>query len=176
MERVRTLHSTVWDLKLKWTSFEQSFGIVAACIPPLRPGYIWLRSKLRVAKRSTTDHLPLTDRLPTGKSSAEAINRPPDIYSVEVDHCVPTNTEGSLSTLEGGQIRKTTRVDVEQGSKVDGKCPARALSLMLPEMMKLTFDTVLLSLVGLSDRGKSLGAKCLRLLSTWIFKEGGSVI
>ncbi|KAL8835309.1 MAG: hypothetical protein Q9170_003364 [Blastenia crenularia] len=42
-------HDTSWDSlpNWYWRAWEVFFGIVAACIPTLRPGYKWLRARIR---------------------------------------------------------------------------------------------------------------------------------
>ena len=42
--------------------FEIRIGIVAACIPTLRPGYKWLRDKISSA-RSSQEHRKLSDEI-----------------------------------------------------------------------------------------------------------------
>lgn len=96
------------DRELIFHRFEVHIGIIAACIPALRPGYKWLRQRLHRSRKASSDHLPLADspaHQKEGVRRKSSITLPPYAYRANEMH----------SGLLGSDILKTTTIDVEQG-------------------------------------------------------------
>lgn len=92
-----------------WRTFEVQIGIVAACVPTLRPGYKWL---VEIKDRySSKGHTELTDEV-----RLRPLDRGTPAYTVDAR----TSGEGldSMIDLENGEsmsshhIKKTVRVDL----------------------------------------------------------------
>ena len=86
-------------------SFEVHIGIIAACIPTLRPGYKWLIQRLSPSRKTSSVHLPLADS-------------PKDEFRQKSKTTIPSGASwarGRQAGLSEGEIWKTTRVDVEHG-------------------------------------------------------------
>ena len=97
-------------------SFEVQMGIIAACAPTLRPGWKWLRNKMK-RNSSHKGHALLMDEVQLRPYGGGV---PPSVSMV-------TSKHGNHGTdLEFGQsfqpppplIQKTTRVDVDVGDNV----------------------------------------------------------
>ncbi|MCJ1469741.1 hypothetical protein MMC07_008382 [Pseudocyphellaria aurata] len=95
-----------------WRSVEATLGIVAACIPPLWPGYKWLSDALsRTFKRGTPgDRVPLTTNNPHMRKNNN--NAGLALPSRPISE---STTAGSAQDLRTTQIMKTTRIDIEKG-------------------------------------------------------------
>ena len=87
-------------------SFEVHIGIIAACIPTLRPGYKWLLQRLSTSGKISSMHIPLAD------SPQDEIRRDP---KTSFPLSVP-GVKDERAGVPDGEILKTTTVDVERGS------------------------------------------------------------
>lgn len=104
--RPRSLLSQPTQLN-HFCSFEVNLGIVAACIPTLRPGYLWTRSRLFSSKKTSSIHLPLAI---VPKDSFNEGSR------TTIRHGSP-GRKGSRVGVPDDSILQTTTVDVEHGIK-----------------------------------------------------------
>ena len=87
-------------------SFEVHVGIIAACIPTLRPGYKWLLQRLSTSRKISSMHTPLADNPQDGIRRDSKTSIPLSVPGVEERR----------AGVSGGEILKTTTVDVEHGS------------------------------------------------------------
>ncbi|KAI4207670.1 MAG: hypothetical protein LQ348_000518 [Seirophora lacunosa] len=88
-----------------WRSFEVNIGIIATCIPALRPAYKWLRKRAGGSKKNSTVHHTLADN-PLNRHGGDSTTfNPPRIHEAE---------ERRLD-IPDSVILKTTTLDVEEG-------------------------------------------------------------
>ena len=100
-----TVPKTSQIIEMTEHSFEVHVGIIAACIPALRPGYKWLCQKLASSRKSSSIHLPLAD-VTHDKSMGDCRT------TVRQSDSGETEREADVS---GHNILRTTTIDVEQG-------------------------------------------------------------
>ena len=95
------------------TSFEIRIGIVAACIPTLRPGYRWLKQGVR-SMRSSKKHYKLSDKVrlkPVGEAfPADSVKRQ---KSTKFGHEVSFDLESGQTDTPEDHIRKSSTVAVD---------------------------------------------------------------
>ncbi|KAI9792879.1 MAG: hypothetical protein M1833_000991 [Piccolia ochrophora] len=140
-----------WQLR----SWEVCVGIVAACIPPLRPGYKHLvkifHARLRSHNNNTST--PTSQKMTAALNSAlVGIASPPRVRTTAnttTTTTTTTTTDGSDSTgsLPEHEIRKTTRIDVDRNASAgrEGEVPFDELaswSLDLPKEGKRVEEMV----------------------------------
>ncbi|KAI4265457.1 MAG: hypothetical protein L6R38_009406 [Xanthoria sp. 2 TBL-2021] len=79
-----------------WRLFEVSIGIIAACVPTLRPLYPWLKKRIRGENTSIDQniHFPLSDKPQPWMGSAE-----------EAKHARREEVNGSSATAVSGKNR-----------------------------------------------------------------------
>ena len=97
-------------MSLNKVSFEVQFGIMAACVPTLPPGYKWLRKRMKSRLSSSTTHLPL---------AAEPGFRPSE--PAKAHHADRDISNALRSTAESARafpnrIQRTIHVDVERNA------------------------------------------------------------
>ena len=118
---------------LKISSFKVQFGIICACVPTLRPGYLRLSGKWSKAKSTPSGQTPFNE-----KPSTEHVNKfkpwsPPKISS-DTGSDAFTGSGSVDPILPSHQIRKTTRIDVEQNeSRIAAPAPSNIPPLPSPE-------------------------------------------
>ena len=93
-----------------------NLGIIAACTPALRPGYIWLVDRVKT-RYSSKGHAQLTDELQLRPRNFRA----PD-YEVDArksSEAFESRTElGSVGAVSPHHITKTVQVDLSTMPKI----------------------------------------------------------
>ena len=128
LETVSDFPNHLCEYKLIFTSFEVQLGIIAASIPALRPGYIWLTSKV-ITLRNGYDTTTLLSSKSRDKGTAfeKGSSRTKDTISKRSNDW--TEIQGEEIILpEYCQIRKTTEVAVERDVIRDSDGLERRLS------------------------------------------------
>lgn len=94
--------------ELTMCRFEVNVGIIATCLPALRPGYKWLCQLRHPTRKVSSDHLPLAD-MPAHQN--DGARRESSI------HFMPSTdrANGKDAGVSGSDILKTTTIDIEQG-------------------------------------------------------------
>lgn len=101
------------DLTLR---FEVEIGIIAACAPAIRPGYVWLYPKIASSFKSSKGPSKLSDEVRLKQFKAEPIVHQEQGYSwATAGNDVSDDAEWGAPVLPYDQIRKTTNVDIERG-------------------------------------------------------------
>ncbi len=118
-----------------WRLFEVQLGIIAACIPALRPGYKWSRTKIRtyISSNSKSSHRyfskeqaqPREQRLEGEKTARHLKAHPANVYSDPplILQSRETTTVGNLGTEDQStpreiDLRDSTLVDLESQRKI----------------------------------------------------------
>lgn len=103
-----------------WRLFEVQLGIIAACVPALRPGYKWFVGKVITLRTSTAGWTALTGRS-RSKQADSANNRsvPKEIVSKGSGNSTLVGTADVELPRYCQQIRKMTDVDVERWTVKD---------------------------------------------------------
>ena len=94
-------------------SFEVTIGIIAACIPALRPGYKWFLDRLARTRRTPSDQMPFVDSPERGLKGDIPVAVPPKVHSMDTIESFRIDT-GSTQASPYDQITKTTQVDAEK--------------------------------------------------------------
>ena len=125
--------------------FEVQFGIICACIPTLIPGYKWIKHQMFGTTKASEKLSPIQHSGPHKRKdgditellrSAEQADRPGTIgenspYNntlVTAEYSPPGSRSAELSEKDAveapsGQIRKTTRVDVQRTDSIKRCAP-----------------------------------------------------
>lgn len=96
--------------------FEVQFGIVAACVPTLPPGYRWLRNRLKPSRslrsRSLSrTHLPLVDHCRSETNGDASVSAPAKAYRVNRDIANTVLSDPEIGYHSNG-IWRTMQVNV----------------------------------------------------------------
>lgn len=103
-----------------WRLFEVQLGIIAACIPSLRPGYKWFVGRVTTLRTSTAGWTALTGRSRTKQAgSGNSRSTPKAIVAKGSGNSTLVGTAQVELPQYCQQIRKTTDVDVERWSVKD---------------------------------------------------------
>jgi hypothetical protein len=96
--------------------FEVEIGIIAACAPAIRPGYVWLYPKITSSFRSSKGPSKLSDEVRLKQFKGEPVVHQDQGYSWGTGgNDVSDDAEWGAPVSPYDQIRKTTDVDIEQG-------------------------------------------------------------
>ncbi|KAL8868323.1 MAG: hypothetical protein Q9174_005068 [Haloplaca sp. 1 TL-2023] len=125
-----------------WRLFEVQLGIVAGCIPTLRPGYKWVRTKIRtyVSSHIHSSHTPFSKEQPASEHLEEARTarhlraHPSNVYSdppmvLGSDASATVVASHGSEDLGDRRIWRSTHFDVESQRDLGGRRRDRRRSL-----------------------------------------------
>ena len=107
-------------------SMEVEVGIIAACAPAIRPGYVWLYPKIASSlwsskSHSSKGHTKLSDEVRLKKFSAEPIVHAGQGFTNRtLGNDVSVDTEWDAPVSPYDQIHTTRQVDIERGPPAGG--------------------------------------------------------
>ncbi|KAL8714034.1 MAG: hypothetical protein Q9220_002180 [cf. Caloplaca sp. 1 TL-2023] len=111
-----------------WRLFEVQLGIIAACVPALRPGYKWTQTKLRsyISSHTPFSHTRFSKEQPQAQHIEEAktarhlrahpanvYSDPPMIVASQATTMIGSMGSGDFGMLPKGGIYRSMQIDVE---------------------------------------------------------------